>query len=357
MSDYSYYLPKLTQQLVTQHIDTCQNLGLLLDKYVPQEVIKSKEQENKEERSAWLKELARSSQNHIDPELAKQTYDRWFALTNALQVTHFRAALDWRMVVGLGGETVLETDLTLHHLYGLPYIPGSALKGLARAYVTGEEQPSKKEEEDSGEIQRIFGSQKQAGTVLFFDAWPLDGQVAFAVDIMNSHYPQYYSEGKLPTNTQNPNPVTFLAVEKTDFVFALAPRATSAEQEKKTRREDVQKVSIWLQKALQDYGVGGKTSAGYGHFQAPTDVTVSLPLSRTPLSDPEMQQAEHHKRQLEALKERDLAGQIHSYYQHWQKLTSQEARMVLAQAIIEKARKADREKPWCKELLTFLSTI
>jgi len=36
------------------------------------------------------------------------------------------------LVVGLGAESVLETSLTLHRIYGYPIIPGSALKGLAR---------------------------------------------------------------------------------------------------------------------------------------------------------------------------------------------------------------------------------
>ena len=39
-----------------------------------------------------------------------------------------------RMVIGLGGENVLETGITLHHTYGTPLIPGTALKGLASHY-------------------------------------------------------------------------------------------------------------------------------------------------------------------------------------------------------------------------------
>ncbi|MBX0313032.1 MAG: type III-B CRISPR module RAMP protein Cmr6, partial [Sulfurihydrogenibium sp.] len=37
-----------------------------------------------------------------------------------------------RLVVGLGAGHVLETSLTLHHIFGIPYIPGSALKGVVR---------------------------------------------------------------------------------------------------------------------------------------------------------------------------------------------------------------------------------
>ena len=39
-----------------------------------------------------------------------------------------------RLIVGLGSENILETGLRLHHTYGVPIIPGSALKGLASHY-------------------------------------------------------------------------------------------------------------------------------------------------------------------------------------------------------------------------------
>lgn len=41
---------------------------------------------------------------------------------------------DWRMVVGLGNPSVYDTSITLHHIYGIPYIPGSAIKGITRHY-------------------------------------------------------------------------------------------------------------------------------------------------------------------------------------------------------------------------------
>jgi CRISPR-associated protein Cmr6 len=179
-----------------------------------------------------------------------------------MQAQYFTATTAWRMVVGLGGETVLETDLTLHHLYGIPFIPGSALKGLTRAYATGEveEYKSKKIEDDKPKIQRIFGTQQDAGSVIFLDAMPINGKINFDLDIMNAHYPKYYGEKQPPANNQDPNPVTFLTVADTTFLFALAPR-----RPKDT--EDVGLAMEWLQKALKDYGVGGKTSAGYGYFQ------------------------------------------------------------------------------------------
>ena len=42
-------------------------------------------------------------------------------------------SVDWRLVVGLGGAAVYETAMTLHHVYGIPYLPGSAVKGVTRS--------------------------------------------------------------------------------------------------------------------------------------------------------------------------------------------------------------------------------
>ncbi len=255
MSD-EYYLPQTTACWLTMDgLQRCDNLGLILDKYPPQTAV------NKSEgKSSWLKDL--EPNKHIDARLAESVYKRWWSDITGMQAQHFKATTQWRMVVGLGGKTVLETDLTLHHLYGIPFIPGSALKGLTRAYVTGEVHKSAKIEDDNPIVQQIFGTQKKAGSVIFFDAMPLNGKAAIDLDIMNAHYPKYYGEKQPPTNSQDPNPVTFLTVKNTTFMFALAPR-----RPKDT--EDVKLAIEWLQDALQQYGVGGKTSAGYGYFILP----------------------------------------------------------------------------------------
>src|SRR5579885_3518173 len=216
----SYYLPERISRVVRGHHNHYQNPGLILDKYVPRIVI-----DDTKQKGPWLRTLC--TEYAIDKELVQAIYRRWQALLTAHNATQFDATLEWRMVVGLGGESVLETDITLHHLYGIPYIPGSALKGLTRAYATSEEEEghlSKKIDEDDKTIQRVFGSQERAGTVIFFDAMPVNGKFAVDLDIMNAHYPEYYGQNKLPTNDQNPNPVTFLTIADTVFMFALAAR-------------------------------------------------------------------------------------------------------------------------------------
>lgn len=43
--------------------------------------------------------------------------------------------LETRTVVGFGLRTQLETGFLLHPLYGVPYLPGSALKGVAQSFL------------------------------------------------------------------------------------------------------------------------------------------------------------------------------------------------------------------------------
>lgn len=189
------------------------------------------------------------------------------------------ASVDWRLVLGLGGEHLQETNMTLHHIYGIPYIPGSAVKGVLRHWwlqILQEDQNFLQQNpnfvNNEGEIDEsialkdhvflsIFGSQEQRGKVLFLDAYPKD--VNFAIDIMNPHYPDYYSGSEPPTDHQNPIPINFLTVEKTTFRFTFLAKDQKTLDKFKNR----------FQEALEMKGVGAKTSVGYGYFRDFKDQT------------------------------------------------------------------------------------
>lgn len=42
---------------------------------------------------------------------------------------------NWRLSIGLGTASIFETNITLHHIHGFPYIPASAIKGVLRSYI------------------------------------------------------------------------------------------------------------------------------------------------------------------------------------------------------------------------------
>ena len=178
------------------------------------------------------------------------------------------APVDWRLVVGLGGEHVQETNMTFHHIYGNPYIPGSAVKGVLRHWWL-----SRDFSDDKGKINennalkdadflKVFGSQEQRGKVQFLDAYPT-GSVQFAIDIMNPHYSKYYNGGEPPTDYQDPIPINFLTVNETTFRFVFLAK----------EEEPLDKLKERFQEALKLKGVGAKTAVGYGYFDKLTDST------------------------------------------------------------------------------------
>jgi len=177
-------------------------------------------------------------------------------LKSVYKVREEKAAVDWRMIIGLGGGHVQETDMTLHHIYGIPYIPGSSIKGVIRHWVTQEYfQKDEKRAEQDPQFKKIFGTQENQGSVIFMDAYPI-GDVHFAMDIMNVHYPDYYNGKAYPTDCQNPNPVNFLTIEKTEFIFIFLSK----------KEENLHKTLEWLKEAFKYQGFGAKTAVGYGYF-------------------------------------------------------------------------------------------
>lgn len=186
---------------------------------------------------------------------------------------------DWRLIVGLGNESVYETSMTLHHIYGIPYIPGQAVKGVVRNWIINEIfgqnkkgktdlKGAEKRALDNLGFRKIFGKQDNQGKVIFFDAFPT-GKINLKTDIMNPHYGPYYSEGKPPADYHNPIPIFFLTVENTQFEFIIGIKEKDNQQIElgKFNGKILQVASDWIKNALQEHGIGAKTAVGYGYFQ------------------------------------------------------------------------------------------
>jgi CRISPR-associated protein Cmr6 len=217
-----------------------------------------------------------------------------------------------RLVVGLGAGHVLETSLTLHHIFGIPYIPGSALKGVVRmvnfwAIVSEQNKKSDKEiqelqeqlydkeisNSDSNDILKhklLFGTQNFKGLLVFLDAYPevQNKQQIFELDVMTPHYQGYYTKNQVPGDWENPNPIPFLTVKKgITFCFNVlfdkfrAERIlTLKDDEFPNNAKDIVRewfndnlskisdsVKDWIKDALKKFGVGAKTRLGYGIFE------------------------------------------------------------------------------------------
>lgn len=273
-------LPSDSGKAIEKSLQSCQNTGLLLSKYVKWNVnwlARDLEEEFRELKQSKKQPLDKKTvynpvvniANNPSSEASShlRNYLERFKITlSSMEKSGWKVErlsnvkTQWRMVVGLGSGSVLETNMTLHRIYGFPIIPGSALKGLTKAYAnTAENIP-----DSDKQIADIFGSQFTSkptqGKVIFFDAIPLKFP-KLKLDIMNPHYGEYYSDssGKTPpADYLSPNPIFFLTVDEgAEFYFALVCKEESLANLAKG----------WLENALKELGVGAKTSAGYGYFE------------------------------------------------------------------------------------------
>jgi CRISPR-associated protein Cmr6 len=194
---------------------------------------------------------------------------------------------EWRMIIGLGNESVYETSMTLHHIYGIPYIPGSAIKGVVRSYfiieLFGKDNNGSLDLEKAEEralkdkiFCDIFGcpensvyNEARKGRIIFFDAFPLSNP-KLKIDIMNPHFSPYYSdESKPPADYHEPIPIHFLTVENTEFEFIIGINKKENEIPKDERFKGKTPLEIafqYIEEALKEHGIGAKTAVGYGYF-------------------------------------------------------------------------------------------
>jgi CRISPR-associated protein Cmr6 len=201
----------------------------------------------------------------------------------------FTAEASGRIVVGLGAQAIRETNVALLHTWGVPYLPGSALKGLAssaaNALAGGVTWKKAREGRAQGEDHALlFGNTKGAGSVVFHDAWwiPEGPRLPLDLDVMTVHHADYYRDGKsAPADWDEPNPVSFLTARGTYLVALSGPEAW------------VLRAGEWLALGLEQLGVGAKTQAGYGR--------MALVLARSAREIEEAALREKHRATLDAL--------------------------------------------------------
>lgn len=281
-----------------------------------------------------------------DPTLEKEERKKWFIRGINIPVpkevqsdrthhfpgtTFLHARLMSRLMVNMAGGVMENAGLSLDR-YGLPIIPGSAVKGCARRAALAAlrewcETGTKPEGNENlftrlcessqtpadllTTIAKVFGwvetdwsnpkanpsdfhwacngdaaivqsartqlhSSKQfAGSIAFLHASP-NRDPGLVLDVVTPHHTAYY-ESKNPnaiaTDTEEPVPVLFPAVkeqgENDHFTFPLIP----------LRNADVSLLTFAqeaLRTGLEVFGIGAKTNAGYGWFDASEDLNTRI---------------------------------------------------------------------------------
>lgn len=186
---------------------------------------------------------------------------------------------------GLGNEHPLENGFAFLWPYGLPYLPGSGVKGVLRQ-AARELAPSLADEgiakwgmpSDWSEavIVALFGSDEpdhaQRGALTFWDVIPQINGNKLMVEVMTGHQGHYYMQGQTPHDSGQPVPVNFLTVPPDSgftfhvvcdqpFLRRIAPELAENARWKTLLQQAFEHAFDWL-------GFGAKTAVGYGAMSA-----------------------------------------------------------------------------------------
>lgn len=374
----SIHLVSDTGTALGANVDHCQNRSLFIDRFADPTL-------REEPRKQWF---SRGIKLSVEP-LAK-IRDRRLNLP-AEQLLHAR--LQSRLLVNMAGGVMENAGLCLDR-YGLPYLPGSTVKGCARRMALQalhdwiEARSDRPAADDIGSpccegfskpadllaaIALVFGWVEQdwnsdknrdkqthqettwksdfawachgdfqsiwrtaatalcrqfraiisdpdqpwkslpncAGSVAFLAAYP-NTDPGLELDVVTCHHGDYYSgkkdnQGRLvmpiATDTEEPIPVLFPAVKpqkETDyFSFPLIP----------LRNADPKLLAAaksWLANGLEIFGLGGKTNAGYGWFDASDELNLNV---KDGLARKTKAEVEERERQAAAQREAGVAEQ------------------------------------------------
>ncbi len=208
--------------------------------------------------------------------MASSLLDRQKALADVLgdSVWRLPAQSVAPFMTGLGNEHPLENGFAFLNPYGIPYLPGSGVKGVLRQaaenLVCGDYGDTQGWSQQI--IDALFGREtasgdnetnRNRGALMFWDVIPEPASGQLAVDIMTPHYGDYYQGNTTPHDSGQPNPILFLTVPPgSRFEFfvqcdpAMLPKSLGNSWQ--TLLESAFRHAFdWL-------GFGAKTAVGYG---------------------------------------------------------------------------------------------
>lgn len=168
--------------------------------------------------------------------------------------------------------------LSFDHTTGLPFIPGSSVKGLLRSIFPGSRKKNEKErcdfirermekevsDEDIKKLcVQIFGSDNKdkdfhiQGNDFFFDAFPVSSKNGLLeLDYITPHTGGVFSE---------PTPIQFMRI-MSEVTFRFSFNLTSIKLTETTKIEPTDKEKLF-KAILTTVGIGAKTNVGYGQLK------------------------------------------------------------------------------------------
>jgi len=205
------------------------------------------------------------------------------------------------LTTGMGMSHPLENGFAFLSPYGIPYLPGSSIKGVLRraAQDLVQEGEWKPEWINSlfGYSAEESGGDSRAGACSFFDVIPEIFSDKLAVEVMTPHYAGYYQGKQSPSDMEQPNPIPFLVIpDRSSFTFQVTCVRSRLDPE----LQDGQWKSVIEQALLYAFdwlGFGAKTALGYGALTPDRERARELEQQRRK----ELERIEKEKREQERL--------------------------------------------------------
>ena len=241
--------------------------------------------------NAW-KEVTKLSET--DKKINRALFLRLEAQANAADQGGNLLRLDARAIApfttGLGNEHPLENGFAFLTPYGLPYLPGSGIKGVLRqaarelidggwgdTHGWGNDEIATvgkgKNQQSLTQLDLLFGKESRdgetdmfRGVLSFWDVLPQIEGSSLLLEVMTPHQSHYYQQNATPHDSGQPNPIFFLTVPPgsrfnfnvvcdTARLQCLAP--SLADNWKPLLTVAFEHAFAWL-------GFGAKTAVGYG---------------------------------------------------------------------------------------------
>ena len=279
-----------------------------------------------------------------------------FSSVPSAQTLRLQATAIAPFTTGLGNEHPLENGFAFLNPYGLPYLPGSGVKGVLRTAAqeladglweskhwnhakelrhevqarVGQDGKPREKPFYASDIEVLFGSEAGKdkdflrGVLSFWDVLPQIQGDSLMVEIMTPHQSHYYQppkEGKekpaggstSPHDSGQPIPICFLTVPPgSAFAFHvlcdsarlehLAPDLAANDRWKVLLTEAFEHAFAWL-------GFGAKTAVGYGAMERNTKAEERLARRQA-----ETKAAAEQATKLASLSEN--ARQVEGFIQH-----------------------------------------
>ena len=233
----------------------------------------------------FCSEVTNLKQSVFHPQMLEEIHNRQEKIRErkAGRVLHFTTT--GPLALGLGNSHPIENGFLFDRACGTPYLPGTAIKGICRAWarICNQEELANRLMGLRDDSQADVGSNESSmGELIFLDGYPTIWP-ELEVDVICNHHPLFYQSagdkrryngnpehGPSAMDIESPIPIFHLALkEGCPFTIRIIPNLKIAGTAQR-HQSNLKKIAAILAEALEYLGIGARTAVGYGTLSIDT---------------------------------------------------------------------------------------